>query len=155
MSLEAALAGLEPKIGSETHVGPWLRIDQARVDQFAQATGDFQWIHTDPKRAGEESPYGRTIAHGFLTLSLIPFLTGSVGPEADVPSGMTMAINYGLNKVRFPNAVPVGSKVRARVTLLNVEPAKGGLQMLERVTVDVEGESRPACVAETITLLFF
>lgn len=155
MSLEAALAELEPKIGTETHVGPWLRIDQARVDQFAQATGDFQWIHTDPERARQESPYEGTIAHGFLTLSLIPFLTGGVEESADGPPGMSMAINYGLNKVRFPSAVPVGAKVRARVTLLNVESAKRGLQMLERVTVEIEGESRPGCVAETLTLLFF
>lgn len=155
MSLEAALSELELKVGEETHVGPWLRIEQARVDQFAEATGDFQWIHTDPERARQESPYGRTIAHGFLTLSLIPTLTGCVGAADDAPSGVTMAINYGLNKVRFPSSVPVGSNVRARVTLLSVEAAKGGLQMLEQVTVEVEGEPRPGCVAETLTLLFF
>jgi acyl dehydratase len=155
MSLTEALSILTAQVGNETHVGPWLAIDQKRVNQFAQATGDFQWIHTDPDRALSESPYGTTIAHGFLTLSLIPYLTESVDPDEPLFPGLTMAINYGLNKVRFPTAVPVGARVRARTRLLAVEKAKGGLQMAEQVTIEIEGESKPGCVAETLTILYF
>jgi acyl dehydratase len=151
MSLEEKMAELVPGIGTETHVGPWLQMNQERIDLFARATGDSQWIHTDPERAGAESPYGRTIAHGFLTLSLIPTLMGTVN-SAD---GAAMAINYGLNRVRFPSAVLEGSNVRARVTLMGVEPAEDALKVFERITVEIEGRERPGCVAEVITLLLF
>ncbi len=155
MSLQTALAALEPQIGTETYVGPWLEIDQDRIDRFADATGDHQWIHTEPDRAAAESPFGTTIAHGFLTLSLIPLLTGLVDPERQAIPGVAMAINYGLGKVRFPAPVPVGSRIRARETLASVTEAKGGLQVIRSITIELEGKQRPACVAEMIGLLLF
>lgn len=135
-----------------THLGysEWVQIDQARIDQFASATGDHQWIHTDPPRAAE-GPFGTTIAHGFLTLSLIPMLSWQVYRIA----GATMGINYGSNKVRFPAPVPVGSRVRAGVEILSVTPGAAGYQVITRVTVQSTSSDKPACVAETITLVMF
>jgi acyl dehydratase len=155
MSKEEVIAELKAAVGTEVHVGPWLSITQERIDQFAEATGDFQWIHVNPERAQNESPYGTTIAHGFLTLSLIPNLTESVDESVVRYPGIKMAINYGLNRVRFPNAVAVGAKVRARTERLQVEEIKGSVQLVDQVTVEVEGEEKPACVAETVTRLYF
>ncbi|RLB72511.1 MAG: MaoC family dehydratase, partial [Deltaproteobacteria bacterium] len=110
---------LKPQIGQEIHVGPWLQIDQQRIDQFAAVTGDQQWIHIDPERAKRESPYGTTVAHGYLTLSLLPYLTESNHPDffqKNYP-GMKYRVNYGLNRVRFPAPVKVGAKIRARTTI--------------------------------------
>ena len=122
---------------------------------FAQATGDFQWIHLDVERAKRESPYGGTIAHGYLTLSLYPLLRGLVDASKPVVPGVRNIINYGLNKLRFPNAVKVGARVRAHCTLLAVEPAGAGLQITEQYSVEVEGEPKPACIAEAIMRIGF
>jgi acyl dehydratase len=127
-----------------------VEITQERINQFADATGDHQWIHVDVERAKKEMPGGKTIAHGYLTLSLIPWLTGGMLRV----EGVTRGINYGSNKVRFTSMVPVGSKVRARQKLLNVEPKAGGLQMTNEVTIELEGSQRPACVAETMSLIY-
>ena len=155
MSIENAIADLETKVGTETHVSPWLTITQERINQFAEATLDHQWIHVDPERANAESPFGGPVAHGFLTLSLIPHLTGSVDPDKPRYPGVKMGVNYGLNKVRFPSPVPVGAKIRARTTLLNFKEAKGGLQIINQVTIEIEGQEKPGCVAETVSLLYF
>jgi acyl dehydratase len=134
--------------GREVCVTDWMTIDQARIDKFAEATGDFQWIHVDSERAARESPYGGTIAHGFLTLSLLggfyePYLQHAF-PFCD------MGINYGLNKVRFTSPVKSGSRVRGRFTLAKVEDIDNGLQLSCTVTIDIEGQDRPALVAESI-----
>jgi acyl dehydratase len=148
--LITTLGDLETRIGTEIGVSDWLLIDQKRIAQFADATSDHQWIHLDPERAARELPTGKTIAHGYLTISLIPYLTrGFLKFE-----GATRVINYGLNKVRFMTMVPVGSRVRARQKLLEVRPRVGAVQTLSEVTIEIEGEKRPACVAETISLFF-
>lgn len=146
----------QSKIGSEIHCGKWLTIDQQRIDAFAAATGDQQWIHTDPIRAAKESPYGTTIAHGYLTLSLLPFLTESNAPgffEQNYP-GMKLRLNYGLNKVRFPAPVTCGSRIRARTKVLSVEQAGEGVELVYQITIDIEGNAKPACVAEFIARVY-
>jgi len=150
------LAFLAPQLGSETGVGPWLTVDQERIDRFAEVTGDVQWIHTDPPRAAAESPYGATVAHGFLTLSLLPFLTQSNHPDffqKNYP-GMRLRVNYGLNRVRFPQPVVVGSRLRARTVLLNAERAGEAVEIVYRITVEIEGEEKPACVAESVVRVY-
>jgi len=147
---------LEPKLGSEIHVGPWLTIDQQRIDQFAAVTGDLQWIHTDPQRAALESPFGTTIAHGFLTLSLLPYLTESNHPDyfqRNYP-GMMYRVNYGLNRVRFPAPVPVGSKIRAHTVLQSAEKVGEAVQIVYLITVEIAGRDKPACVAEQIVRVY-
>ena len=139
------LRGME---GEELGVSDWLLVDQDRVNLFADATGDHQWIHVDVERATRE--IGGPIAHGYLTLSLIPYLalqTVSV-------DGVTRGINYGSNKVRFMSPVKVGKRVRLRQKLAKVEPRAGGLQITNECTIEIEGENRPACVAETVAVLF-
>jgi len=155
MSLEQALATLRGQAGTEIHVSPWHEVTQERVRAFADATGDHQWIHVDPARAREESAYGGTIAHGYLTLSLYPMLRGLVEDGRPPYPGVRNVINYGINKLRFPNAVRVGSRVRLRSTLLGVEEVAGGLQLTESGTFEVEGESKPACVAELLMRMYF
>jgi acyl dehydratase len=137
-------------VGQETGVSDWVTIDQDRINKFADATGDHQWIHIDVARAAKEMPGGKTIAHGYLTLSLIPWLTGGF-LRID---GVTRGINYGSNKVRFTNMVPVGSRVRARSKLLSAEMRGGGMQLTSEVTIEIEGQQRPACIAETIGIVF-
>lgn len=144
------------KIGTEIHVGAWLTIDQERIDAFAAATGDRQWIHTDPGRAAVESPYGATVAHGFLTLSLLPLLTESNAPgmfERNYP-GMRLRVNYGLDKVRFPAPVVCGSRIRARTLVTGVEEVPGGVQIACRLTVEIEGGAKPACVADQLFRIY-
>lgn len=136
--------------GQDVGVSDWVLIDQDRINKFADATGDHQWIHIDVERAGKEMPGGKTIAHGYLTLSLIPML----GSEILRVTGVSRGINYGSNKVRFTNMVPVGSRVRGRQKLIAVEPKAGGLQMTNEMTIEIEGQDRPACVAETISLIY-
>ena len=135
-----------------THLGysEWVEIDQDRINKFADATGDHQWIHLDVERAKKEMPDGKTIAHGYLTLSLIPWLTGSFLRI----EGVTRGINYGSNKVRFTSMVPVGSRLRARSRLLSAEPRGGGMQLTSEVTIEIEGQERPACIAETVGIVF-
>lgn len=150
------IALYQPKIGTELHCGPWLKIDQQRIDAFAAATGDLQWIHTDPERARLESPYGTTIAHGYLTLSLLPLLTQSNAPgffEENYP-GMRLRINYGLNRVRFPAPVTVGSFIRSRTLLQALQKVEEGVQFTYQITVDIQGGSKPACSAEFLARVF-
>src|SRR5512138_2720827 len=157
MTAEENLAALyRKKIGAEVHVGEWLTVDQERIDAFAAATGDLQWIHTDPLRAAVESPYGATVAHGFLTLSLLPLLTESNAPgmfERNYP-GMRLRVNYGLDRVRFPAPLPVGSRIRARSVIVGAEEIHGGAQIVYRITVEIEGETKPACVADQLFRLY-
>lgn len=133
-------------IGQEVAVSPWIEVTQAMVNQFAEATGDHQWIHIDVERA-KAGPFGAPIAHGFLTLSLLPRFFA----EAISSPSVKMGVNYGLNKVRFPAPVPVGSKLRARIKILSVDPLPGnGAQVVSEVTVEREGGDKPVCVAESI-----
>ncbi|HEY4008253.1 MAG TPA: MaoC family dehydratase [Pseudonocardia sp.] len=141
---------LKAAVGESLGSSDWLTIDQQRIDQFAQATGDHQWIHVDAERA-EQGPFGRTIAHGFLTLSLVPVF----GSQVYKVENVKMGVNYGSNKVRFVSPVPVGSKVRGTFELASVDEASGGVQMVSKVTVEIEGSEKPACVAETLTRLYF
>ncbi len=143
----ASLAELKGLIGQEVAVSDWIQITQERVNLFAEATGDRQWIHLDVERCRKESPFGGTVAHGFLTLSLLPMLM----ENAFVMTDVKMGVNYGLNKVRFPSIVPVGSRVRGRMTLLTVEDIEGGAQMTWQVTMEQEGGDKPVCVAESIS----
>ncbi len=142
-SLRIDLSDLEPRVGSEVAVSPWLAIAQDRIDLFARATEDHQWIHVDPERA-RTGPFGGTIAHGFLTLSLLPHLVH----EALEVSGVRMSVNYGLNRVRFTSPVPSGARVRARLVLAKMEKIEGGVQVAWNVTVEREGGDRPCLVAE-------
>jgi acyl dehydratase len=143
----ASLAELKALVGQEVAVSDWVEISQERVNQFAQATGDYQWIHLDVERCKRESPFGGPIAHGFLTLSLLPMLMQNSVRMTDV----RMGVNYGLNKVRFPAPVPVGSRVRSRTTVLSVEDIEGGAQVTWQVTIEREGGDKPVCVAESIS----
>ncbi len=155
MPLAEVLADLQSKVGEETHTSEWLPVTQELIDLFANATGDKQWIHVNPERAQAESPYKKTIAHGYLTLSLYPLLRGLVDADEPIFPGVTNVINYGLNKLRFTNAVKVGSKIRARCTLISAEEVKNSIQLIEKYTVEIDGEERPACVAECIMRLYF
>ncbi len=143
----ATLDELKSLVGQEIAVSDWVQISQERVNQFAEATGDYQWIHLDVERCKRESPFGGPIAHGYLTLSLLPMLMQNSVRMTDV----RMGVNYGLNKVRFPAPVPVGSKVRSRTTVLLVEDIEGGAQVTWLVTVEREGGDKPVCVAESIS----
>jgi hypothetical protein len=145
---EVAYADLTSLIGEEMGVSDWVVVDQDRVNLFADATGDHQWIHIDVERANREM--GGPIAHGYLTLSLIPFLGSGIMRI----TGVTRGINYGSDKVRFTNMVRVGKRVRMRQKLLNVQPKAGGLQITNECTIEIEGEERPACVAETISVVY-
>jgi acyl dehydratase len=156
MPYQAALNDLQAKLGTETYVGEWLTIDQARIDAFAEATMDRQWIHVDPERASRESPFGAPIAHGYLTLSLIPFLARRVVVGKPLYPGITLSVNYGLNRVRFPSPVVVGSRVRARTQLVSVEEVGGHcLQVVSQYTVEIDGSAKPACVVEAVGRMYF
>ena len=135
-------------VGTEVGVSDWVQITQDRVNQFADATGDHQWIHVDVERATRE--IGGPIAHGYLTLSLIPFLSAGMMPV----KGVTRGLNYGSDKVRFTSMVRVGKRVRLRQQLIGAEPKAGGWQITNLCTIEIEGEDRPACVAETLTVLY-
>jgi acyl dehydratase len=139
---------LQAVSGQELGTSDWLEITQERVDQFAEATGDHQWIHVDPERA-KAGPFGGTIAHGYLTVSLAPVLGAQVF-ALDTPGAK---LNYGLNKVRFPHPVLVGSRVRARVAIGSVTELASGTQLTVSYVIEIEGQERPACVAEAVVLL--
>ncbi|WP_030265336.1 MaoC family dehydratase [Streptomyces sp. NRRL B-24484] len=149
MTTFASLADLKAAVGTELGTSEWHTIGQEQVNLFAEATGDHQWIHVDPARA-KESPFGGTIAHGYLTLSLIPVLA----KECYGVEGIAMALNYGSEKVRFPSPVPVGTAVRATAELLSADEVAGGVQALVRFTIRSEGSPKPHCVAETITRFY-
>ncbi|WP_062267067.1 MaoC family dehydratase [Endozoicomonas arenosclerae] len=137
---------MKDKVGEVLGTSDWLKIDQERINLFAEATGDHQWIHVDPVKA-KDGPFGACIAHGYLTLSLVNLFL----PDIVDVQGIKMGVNYGCDKVRFPNTVKVGSRVRGVGELVQVEEVKGGIQSTVRVTVEVEGEDRPACVVDTIS----
>jgi acyl dehydratase len=139
---------IEQAAGQEIGTSDWVEITQDRVNQFADATGDHQWIHVDVERA-KSGPFGGTIAHGYLTLSLVPWL-GSMVFHLDTPGAK---LNYGVNKVRFPNPVPVGSRIRLKVTINAVTDIPAGKQLTVGHVVEIEGQDKPACVAETVVLL--
>ena len=146
-----SIEDLEAAIGIEIGPSDWLEVTQERVNLFADATGDHQWIHVDPERA-RSGPFGTTIAHGFLTLSLLPYF----GAELRAMRNIRMGVNYGVNKVRFPAPVPVGSRVRATSSVLSVERLHArSAQVITRITVEIEGGSKPACVAETVARMYF
>ena len=139
----------ELSVGDTFGPGPWLAVEQSRIDAFADATGDDQWIHVDPARAAA-GPFGGTVAHGYLTLSLLPLLARDLYK----PEGLRLALNYGLNKVRFPAPLPSGSSVRATAEVAELEPVNGGVQLVMRVTVHSDRGGKPVCVAETVTHLY-
>jgi len=142
---------LKEMIGQEMGVSDWIQIDQGKINQFAECTGDHQWIHVDVEKA-KQGPFGGPIAHGFLTLSLIPVLSGS---SKYMPEGIKMAINYGLNKVRFINPVPAGSRVRSRMVLADIEERSGGrIMMTTTHNIEIEGQDKPACIAESLALFY-
>ena len=140
---------LKDAVGKHLGYSDWLTMEQDRVDKFADATNDHQWIHVDAERA-KTGPFGATIAHGYLTLSLV----SSFMPQIFEVHGFEFAVNYGTNKVRFPAPVKVGSRIRGGAEILSVEEAKGGILSVVRVTVEIEGEERPACIAEPVSLYF-
>jgi acyl dehydratase len=140
------LVDLQARLGQTLGVSDWITVDQARIDLFAQATGDHQWIHVDPQRAAQ-GPFGSTIAHGFLTLSLLPEMGTSAFELADV----RMGVNYGLGRVRFPAPVPVGSRLRGHFKLTGYEALEGGAQLAVEVSMEREGSAKPVCVAESLS----
>lgn len=144
-----SLAEVKPLVGQEIAISDWLTITQERINQFAEATGDHQWIHVDVERA-KTSPFKTTIAHGFLTLSLIP----AFSEPAIKYTSVKMGVNYGLNKVRFTNPVKVNSRVRGRFVLKAFDEIEGGAQITMGVTIEIEGQEKPACVAESISRRF-
>mgnify|MGYP001816096445 CR=1 FL=1 len=142
-------AALLSAVGRQLGHSDWLEIDQRRIDLFADATGDHQWIHVDPERAAQ-GPFGATIAHGYLTLSLANLFL----PQIMQVNNISMGVNYGCEKVRFPAAVPVGSRVRGGGEIISAEEVKGGVQVVVRMTIEIEGSDRPACVIDTISRFF-
>ncbi|MGI5520405.1 MaoC family dehydratase [Micromonospora sp. CA-259024] len=149
MRVFASFEELAGAVGETIGPGPWQRIEQSRVDLFADATDDHQWIHLDPVRAAA-GPFGGTIAHGYLTLSLLPALAGRLYRV----DGVAMGVNYGLNRVRFPAPVRVGAAVRATATIAEVSPVSGGVQLIAAVTVESDSGGKPVCVAETVSRLY-
>lgn len=145
------IAAIRAKLGQEVALSGWFEVTQERISEFAQASGDFQWIHVDVARAEKESVYGGTIAHGFLTLSLLPCLL----LESIEMRGVRMGVNYGLNRVRFTGPVPSGSRVRARFVLAALDDIKDGVQLTWSVSVEREGEDKPVLVAEWLTRRYF
>ena len=151
MKILHGLADLEKAVGQEIGPTEWFMIDQARVNGFADDTEDHQWIHVDPERA-KAGPFGGPVAHGFLTLSLLPYLMG----ELSRVEGVRMGVNYGLDRVRFPSPVLVGRRIRARATVTSLDKIAGdAVQMVTLVTIEVEGSEKPACVAEMVSRYYF
>lgn len=145
----AGIEALHPLIGQELGTSPWLNIDQDRIQAFADATEDHQWIHLDQARAKQQSPFGTTIAHGFLTLSMLPYLNQQVF----VMDNVSATINYGMNRVRFTAPVPSGANIRTRVTLRDVEPqGDQGVRATFETRIEIEGQDRPACIAEHLAV---
>jgi len=149
MTTFSSPAELLGKEGLALGASDWLEIDQQRINQFADATGDHQWIHVDPERAAD-GPFGKTIAHGYLTLSLANLFL----PQLMTVENVSMGVNYGCEKVRFPAPVPVGSRIRGSGEIISAEEVKGGVQVVVRVTIEIEGGDRPACVIDTISRFF-
>ncbi len=152
---ETLYADLKEQIGEVIHVGEWVNVSQDRINQFAAVTEDMQWIHTDPERASVESPFKTTIAHGFLTLALLPKLTESVDADKPLFPTAKLVVNLGLNQVRFPYPVKAGNNVRAVSTLTKVTPIKKGLEIEREIKVEIEGVRRPAAVVVSVIQLHF
>ena len=150
MRVIAGLEELRALVGQEIGVSPWMEVSAERIKAFADATDDHQWIHLDAARAARESPYGGVVAHGYLTLSLIPALRAA----AVTIDGIRMGINYGTNRVRFPAPLRAGRRVRGQFTLASFEPIEGGAQLTLNATVIEEGAAKPCCVAEVVTRLY-
>lgn len=155
MAARTMLQTLSNQLNEVTFTGEWLTIDQDRINEFAAVTEDHQWIHTDPERAAAESPFHGTVAHGFLTLSMIPKLTNAVNESQSPFPGAKMVVNLGLNKVRYPYPVKTGSEIRATKKTIEVTPVRRGLEVTEEITVEIKGCRRPACVAQTVMMVMF
>jgi acyl dehydratase len=149
MKIYESVDALRAAVGQHAGYSPWHEVTQEQINLFAQASGDHQWIHVDPERAAA-GPFGVTIAHGYLTLSMISMLAAQVSRV----DGVAMVVNYGLNRVRFPAPVPVGSRIRAGVTPKSVDDVPGGVQVVSEVTIELEGGEKPACVAETVARIY-
>ncbi|MGL6260113.1 MaoC family dehydratase [Vibrio sp. WXL210] len=152
---QALYTELQTKLGEVIHTGDWITVDQERINNFGAVTEDQQWIHTDPERAADESPFKTTIAHGFLTLALLPRLTDSVDPGNNLFPTAKMVVNIGLNSVRFPYPVKSGNRVRAESTLTKVTPIKKGLEIEREIKVQIEGVRRPGAVVTSVIQLHF
>ena len=156
MAVDELVEELTQKLGQETHLSDWLAVDQSMINGFADVTKDHQWIHVDVDRAAKESPFGSTVAHGFLTLALIPHLTGIVDASKPAYPGLKLGVNYGLNRVRFPSPVAADSKVRTRTKLAGVDKISNDcFQVIQEVTIEIEGQAKPACVAESVIRYYF
>lgn len=155
MAARSMLQVLSNQLNEVTFVGDWLTVDQDRINEFAHVTEDHQWIHTDPARAEAESPFRGAVAHGFLTLSMIPKLTNAVDEHHSPFPGAKMVVNLGLNKVRYPYPVKAGSDIRATKKTIDVTPVRRGLEVTEEITVEIKGCRRPACVAQTVMMVMF
>jgi acyl dehydratase len=156
MAVAEMVEEITGRLGEETHLSDWLAVDQTMIQGFADVTKDHQWIHVDVDRAAKESPFGTTVAHGFLTLALIPHLGGHVDADRPPYPGLKLAVNYGLNRVRFPNPVTAGSKVRTRSKLASVDQINDEcFQVVTEVTIEIDGQEKPGCVAETVTRYYF
>ena len=144
------------RLNQVIHTGEWVKIDQERINNFASATGDMQWIHTDIEKAKKLSPHKTTIAHGFLTLSMIPYLTKSNHPDyfdKNYP-GMKYRVNYGLNRVRFPSPVRVNAEIRSKTVPLSIKKLKDCVEIVYKITIEIKNEEKPACVAESVVRLY-
>lgn len=156
MAIDDLIVEISGRLGEETHISDWQKIDQHMINAFADVTQDHQWIHVDVDRAAKESPFKGTIAHGFLTLSLIPHLTGSVNSSAPLYPGIQVSVNYGMNRVRFPNPVAAGSNLRSRSKIVSVDKVNDGcFQVVNEVTIEIEGQDKPGCVAEVVFRHYF
>ena len=156
MAVDELVEEINSKLGEEIHLSDWQLVDQAMIDGFADVTKDHQWIHVNVDRAAKESPFGRTVAHGFLTLSLIPYLTGNVNATAPPYPGLKLSVNYGMNRVRFPNPVVAGSKVRTRSKLAGVDKiSEECFQVVKEVTIEIDGQETPGSVDETVSRNYF
>lgn len=151
----AMLQTLMAQLHETVYVGDWMTVTQEQINAFAEVTDDHQWIHTDTERANAESPFRSTIAHGFLTLSLIPKLTNAVNADEPPYPGAKMVVNMGLNQVRYPYPVKVNSRIRASKKVISVTPVRRGLEVTEEITVEIDGCRRPGCVAHTVMMLMY
>jgi acyl dehydratase len=156
MAIDDLIAEISGGLGEEIHISDWQKIDQYMINAFADVTQDHQWIHVDVDRAAKESPFKGTVAHGFLTLSFIPHLTGSVDSSAPLYPGIKVSVNYGMNRVRFPNPVAAGSNLRSRSKIVSVDKVNDGcFQVVNEVTIEIEGQDKPGCVAEVVFRHYF
>ena len=156
MAVDDLVEEITKKLGEETRLSDWLNVGQSMIQGFADVTKDHQWIHVDVDRSTKESPFGSTVAHGFLTLSLIPHLGGMVDATEPAYPGLKLAVNYGLNRVRFQNPVTAGSNVRTRTKLVGVDKINDEcFQVVGEVTIEIEGKEKPACVAEMVSRYYF